>query len=122
MTAKPPMVLNWMILPEFVLRHHGSLIRLQVLAYSDELRKARDSIYRRSTSVPANLSRRHQRNPSASRCLCEGVKFRWREGLVISAHHSSADNSLCNEGSAFDICGESSCGIGQSCPRQREPL
>ncbi len=41
----------------------------------------------------------------ASDFLCDGVKFRWREGLIRSAQRSSADNS-------FGVCSEPRYGIG----------
>ena len=40
----------------------------------------------------AHTSRRHCLNTSARCCRCKGVKLRWREGNIFSAHHSSTDN------------------------------
>ena len=50
---------------------------------------------------------RNMRSVSASSFLCDGVKFRWREGFVRSASHSSAHNSSADfEGVSVDVVGE----------------
>jgi hypothetical protein len=50
---------------------------------------------------------------NANRCLCCGVNLRWCEGFICSAQSSSADDVLGHEWPAFDVVGESSCGIGE---------
>jgi len=49
---------------------------------------------------------RNARSVCANSCLCNGVKFRWREGFDRSASHASAHNS------SVDVAGEVSGGIG----------
>lgn len=53
-------------------------------------------------------ARRNRINFAASEALCDGVRLRWREGLIFSAHHSSTDNVGGGEGAAFNVCEQSS--------------
>ena len=59
--------------------------------------------------VASDLPARHSLS-APSRCfLCDGVKFRWRDGFVRSASHSSAHNSSADfEGASFDVVDEAS--------------
>src|SRR6516165_6374422 len=58
-------------------------------------------LYQEPSRIFLNLSRRNPHNTIASDRLCDGVKFRWREGFISSAQRASADNSSGDKRSAF---------------------
>ena len=66
------------------------------------------SIIRYRTDIPSKpfAARRNNLSPSARSFLCDGVKLRWREGLVCSANHASAHNSSADfEGVSVEVAG-----------------
>src|SRR5215475_9900770 len=101
----------------FVCMDTNGLLRREIAAKTNAEWQARDAIYDSSASVLSDLARRNNRWTRASACLCEGVRFCFREGNVISAHHVSADHVSCAEGPFFDVGGEASCSIGRRSSR-----
>src|SRR5207244_1006006 len=99
-------------MPDFVRQDLGGVIGGQIVAKVDSQRLAGTAVYVRLTKVGSHLARRAIRRDSASERLCEGVKLRWREGLILSAHHCSTDHVVGGEGASFDVFEESSGGIG----------
>lgn len=85
----------------------GGLDLRKIAAQENIERLARVLVQDRTTSVSSHFARRSNLSASARERLCEGVKFRWREGFVISAHHLSADHSCVGvEGVSVDVAGE----------------
>ena len=104
-------------MPQFMGIHHGSVAGRQVIAKPYPAWTASDLVYRSSTKVLSHFARRKSLSDSARCCRCKGVKFRCREGLVFSAHHSSTDHVFGGERSSFEVVGELSACIGWSSSR-----
>ena len=63
----------------------------------------------RPTHVTSEGGLRNSLSARARSALCDGVKFRWRDGFIRSASHSSAHNSSADfERSSFDVVDEAS--------------
>jgi hypothetical protein len=82
---------------DLVRQNPGGIFRRETGIEMNCERPAGVSVYKSTTSDGSpRFARRPSRRDSASKRLCEGVKgiLRRREGLVISAHHSSSDHPL----------------------------